>query len=701
MNTNTPSITRREALKSVAVTALGAGLAGRLAAQGSAAEAKARLHLIRADGSALPIVLAQDAAPHTRAAAAELAAHLERIGGVRPEVVEGLPDPLPAQAIWVGYQAALGKLFPGADFALKHPEEVFLIGNENHIAITGRDQWDPQHAVFPGRRFPIENKQAEHGNANAVFTFLQEIVGVRWLYPGELGTDLPGAESLRIAPFEIRHHPQFRSRSGLFNQLEMGYIKAGHEQDWARHQRVLLHSLDMLGGHYFKDWWEKYGKTRPELFALQPDGTRGTYPADKERLKLCEGEPAVWEVWLQEQEALLAEYPHRAVLSAMPNDSYFDGHCTDPRSRAWDPDPSETKVRIKLQWANDVTQEWPPLSDRYVTFANTLADLVKKRFPDRELYVATNAYGDVGRPKPVRAVPRDNVLIIGVNNFHGRDRAFREQHKTDFLNWAGISKTIIWRPNLGNLGGRMWGMPDVPFQELMDDFRFVADHGAVGVFFDTLFEHWATMAPYYYLIGQLAWNPRADGHAILDDYFQRCYGLAAAPMKKYWLLMEKTRGELVHKVASVHSAFSVPDYYNAAFFAEADALIAQARTLAGAADGKHARRVEFTRCGLDYTRAIVAIRAQMRQFEKAKTDADREPLKEAILRQWKELETMTSGFPEFAIHFKRMGGASEGAKPKVPGEKNSGAKRVTGLHPAAPVKPSVLKEITNSGLDLQ
>lgn len=700
MNTNRTSITRREALKTVTVSALGAGLAGRLASQASAAEAKARLHLIRADGSALPIVLAQDAAPHTRAAAAELAVYLERIGGARPEIIEGQPLPLPKHAIWVGYQPVLDGLFPGKDFTLKHPEEVFLIGNENHIAITGRDQWDPKHPTFPGRRFPIQNKQGEYGNANAVFTFLQEIVGVRWLYPGELGTDCPGAESLRIAPFEKRHHPQFRSRSGLFNQLEMGYIKDRADQDWARHQRVLLHSLDMLGGHYFKDWWDKYGKTRPELFALQPDGTRGTFPEARHRVKLCEGEPAVWDVWLKEQEALLAEYPHRTVLAAMPNDGYFDGHCTDPRSRAWDPDPATTDVRIKLNWANGVTQEWPPLSDRYVTFANTLADMVKKRFPGRELYIATNAYGDVGRPKPVRAVPRDNVLIIGVNNFHGRDKAFREQHKADFLNWAGISKTMIWRPNLGNQGGRMWGLPDVPFQELMDDFRFVAEHGVVGVFFDTLFEHWATMAPYYYLIGQLAWDPGADGHAILNDYFQRCYGPAAAPMKKYWLLMEKTRGELVHKGASVNSAFFVPDYYTADFFAKADALIAQAHSLAGPADGKHARRVEFTRCGLDYSRAIVSIRAQMRKLEAAKKD-DRKAFSEAILRQWDELEKSVRAFPEFAINFKRMGGAPESDKLRAKGEKNSSNKRIMGLHPSVPVKPSVLREIGEGGLDLQ
>jgi hypothetical protein len=498
----------------------------------------------------------------------------------------------------------------------------------------------------------------------------------------------------------MRHHPQFRSRSGLFNHLELGYIKSCPEQDWARHQRVLLHSLDFDGGHYFKDWWDKYGKSRPELFALQPDGTRGTYPEAKHRIKLCEGEPAVWEVWMQEQEALLAEYPHRNVLGAMPNDGYFDGHCTDPRSRAWDPDPSETSVRIKLHWANGVSQEWPPLSDRYVIFANTLADRVKQRFPGQEIFVATNAYGDVGRPKPVRAVPRDNVLIIGVNNFHGRDQATREQHKTDFLNWASISKTMIWRPNLGNQGGRMWALPDVPFQELMDDFRFVAEHGVAGVFFDTLFEHWATLAPYYYLIGQLAYDPRADGHAILDDYFRRCYGPAAAPMKSYWLLMEKTRDKLVHEVASVNSAFSVPDYYNAAFFAEADALIAQAQKLAEPAEGKHARRVNFTRCGLDYTRQIVAIRALMRQSEQAKKD-DHERLKESVLVKWKELEEMTRGFPEFAIRFKRMAGAPDPDQPREPGEKNSGAKRITGLHPSAPVKPSVLKEISKSGLDLQ
>ncbi len=658
------------------------------------------LKLMLPEGKALPIVVAGGSAPHTRAAAEELATHIGIIGGVRPEVLEGTPDPLPAQAIWVGYQSVLSRLFPGKDFTLNHPEEVYLIGNQNHIAITGRDQWDPKHSTVQGRRYLIENKQGEHGNANAVFTFLQDVIGVRWLYPGELGTDYPAAESLNIQPFEIRHHPQFRSRSGLFNQLEIGYIKSGAEQDWARHQRVLLHSLDMLGGHYFKDWWDKYGETRPELFALQPDGTRGTYPEARHRVKLCEGEPAVWDLWMKEQEALLAQYPHCRVLAAMPNDGYFDGHCTDPRSRAWDPDPAETDVRIRVKWANGVSEEWPPLSDRYVTFANTLADMVKSRFPDQELYVSTNAYGDVGRPKPVRAVPRDNVLIISVNNFHGRDKAARDQHQADFLNWAGISKAIIWRPNLGNQGGRMWAMPDVPFQELMDDFRFVAEHGAVGVFFDTLFEHWATAAPYYYLIGQLAWNPRANGHAILNDYFSRCYGPAAEPMRNFWLLMEKTRNDLVYNVASVNSALNVPDYYTEVVFTQAEAFIERARALASSSEGKYARRVEFTRCGLEFTRAVVSIRGLMRQFEQARKD-EREMLRDALLSKWEVLGEMSRVFPPHAINFKRLGGAGNSDNAVGGGENGGAFKRITGLHPSAPVKASTLRELKEGGLDQQ
>jgi hypothetical protein len=659
--------------------------------------AEPRLHLIRPDGAALPIVVAQDAPPHTRSAAVELAEHLEKIGGVRPGVIEGLPDPLPAQAIWVGYQPALDGLFPGADFTLKHPEEIFLIGNANHLAITGRDRWDPKHSVVDGRRFPITDLQQEYGTANAVFTFLQDQVGVRWFYPGETGTDYPGREALEIAPFQLRHHPQFRSRIGLFNQLARGYIKENDMQRWAKRQRLLLDSFTFDGGHYFKDWWEKYGETRPELFALQPDGTRGTFPKDPMRRKLCEGEPLMWQTWLEEQEKRLAAYPHHDVLYTMANDSYYEGHCTDPRSRAWDPAPTETSVRVRMSWANGVTEEWPPLSDRYVSFANKLSELAGTRFPDRDFLVMMNAYGEVGKPAPVKAVPRDNVLVVSVHNFILRHEAMRKAEKQQFAEWAKVSKQLFWRPNLGNQGGTQTGFPDVPFQQAMEDMRFAAEHGVMGVFFDSLFEHWAPNAPFFYLLGQLTWNPYADGNAILEDYYRRCYGPAAGPMKAYWKLMEQTRQKMVDTIAlpSV-SVLRSHQFYTEEVFRQAHAhLTAAAQATEGSP--KYAARVAFTRTALVHTEALVGIRALMEKAENA--PKERDAIHAQVLEKWAAWEAMAVDFPPYAIATKRLG-FDAGVPESERGGKNTDSRRIMGFHPSAPLSKRALREMAaGKGLD--
>jgi hypothetical protein len=659
----------------------------------------APLALLPGQAEALPIIVAEDAPPHTRSSAFYLADTIEKISGTRPEVLENLPTPLPEQAIWVGYQPAMDALFPGVDFTFNHPEEIVLAANENHLAITGRDRWDPKYPEVMGRRFPITEKQQEYGSANAVFTFLQDIVGVRWLFPGELGTDYPAAESLNITPFTLRYHPQFRGRVGLFNQLERGYIQDDERQEWSKHQRLLLDSLPIQGGHPFVDWWEKYGESQPELFALQPDGTRGTFPEDPRRRKLCEGEPAVWQTWLDEQAELFASYPHREILKVAANDSYFSGHCTDPRSRAWDPDPSETDVRVRLSWADGVSEEWPPLSDRYVHFANKLSELAEERFPDRDFWVMMNSYGEVGCPAPVNAKPRDNVIVISVHNFIMRHAAMREEPKKQFKEWAEITSQIIWRPNIGNQGGVQTGFPDVPFQQAMEDMRFVAEHGAIGIFFDTLFEHWATNAPFFYLLSQLAWDPYADGNAILADYYRHCYGPAAGPMQEYWELMEKTRQAMVETIANRRTAFlHTPAFFTEEVLAEAESLLARAENLAQGAPEKYAQRVNFTRAGLNHVKSLVAMRALMNQAEDH--PGEREALHAQALEKWDEWETMVEAFPPYAINTNRLGFIVSTRKNEPNRTNYQGNTRISGYHPLSPLTRRQAAAMKEDGLDL-
>src|SRR5690606_12435247 len=95
--------------------------------------------------SQAPIIIFKDAPPYTRQAVEELTTYIEKISGAKPKVIEGEPNPVPKQAIWVGLQPRVEKLFPKVDFDFEHPEEILIVSNENHLVIAGRDRWNPDH----------------------------------------------------------------------------------------------------------------------------------------------------------------------------------------------------------------------------------------------------------------------------------------------------------------------------------------------------------------------------------------------------------------------------------------------------------------------------------------------------------------------------------------------------------------------------
>jgi hypothetical protein len=620
-----------------------------------------------------PIVVFKDAPTRTRDAAVTLADYIERISGVRPEVVDGQPNPLPQRAIWVGFQPAMKTLFPKIDFEFQHPEETLIAANEKHLVIAGRDRWDPAHTEAKGRLAMKTGMQQEYGTANAVYTFIQDKLGVRWLWPGE--EDVPKRGRIAIAPCEVRYHPQIRARSGIFVKLSLGDNKEGPDELWARFQRVQLDSLELLGGHAFGHWWDKYHEQHPEYFALQPDGTRSPHPTPN-NTKLCDSNPAVWRQWLAEVEEQLQADPTRRVFNVSPNDGYDYGHCVCAECLAKDHPDGE---KFTWRWKGK-SEERPALSDRQVTFANTLARLLKQRFPDRQLFVQLHAYG-YSRPAPRVAAPDDNVIISSVANFHlrgdgvgdGRTKAM-QQH----ADWAKKAQLLMWRPNLGSPVGQQWGMPDVSFQQTAEDFRFVAERRCIGLFFDMLWFHWSTQGPYYYLLAQLAWNPYADGQTIMDDYHRRAFGPGAAEMKAYWELLEQTRMDFVKESPNRYRAYDIPQKYTPELLAKAQTLLDAAAAKASGADAKYTRRVAFMRCGFDYTKLVVDTRAWMQRFEAGK--GKDEQAKARVLANWDAVEKMKKTFPEFAVNWQavfRAGG--EG-------------KRVMGLHPDHPLSGRVKRE---------
>ncbi len=125
----------------------------------------APLTLVDKGQSLAPIIVFSNAPPFTRKAADELAAYIEKVGGVKPQVIEGLPDPVPARAIWVGFQPKVKELFPKTDFDFKNPEEILIAANDKNLVIVGRDRWDPQH-MFVKSWWPPPIRRSRAGSRN-------------------------------------------------------------------------------------------------------------------------------------------------------------------------------------------------------------------------------------------------------------------------------------------------------------------------------------------------------------------------------------------------------------------------------------------------------------------------------------------------------------------------------------------------------
>lgn len=645
----------------------------------------ADLVLASKNTSPIPIIIDADAPPRTREAAEVLAGYIEKISGKKPLMMLGASSPAPDSAIWIGVQPEVKALFPKVDFDFKHPEETLIAANEKHVVIAGRDRWNPAHMEAKGRLAMKTGIQQEYGTANAVYTFIQEHLGVRWLWPEE--EDVILKDSVVIAPMERHYAPQIRSRGGLLVKASLGDNKETGEEWWSRFQRVQLDSMDMNGGHGFGDWWEKYGKQHPDYFAAAPDGTRSAVKPSTSNTKLCASNPKVWQQWLEDTTAKLRADPLLRVINVSPNDGYTSGHCTCAKCLAWDHPAGE-----KMEWGfgGGVKFQGVSQTDRDVRFATTLARMLKERFPDRELFVQLNAYG-LARNPPIGIKPDDNVIISSVANFSMRSPAERELPMQQHAGWAKVAKHLMWRPNLGSPVGLSWGMPDVAMTQAGEDFRFAAEKHCLGLYFDLFWLHWSTQGPHYYALAHLAWNPQTDIAALMDDYYQRGFGPAAAEVKAYWQLMERTRMEFVAEEPSRHRAFHLPRKYTPELFAQAQAFLDTAAKKLASADEKYRRRLHFIECGLDYARLVADTRSWMQKLEASKGQ-DGEA-KARVLANWTRAAQMKQTFPQHAINW--------GAVFREPDGKSGGDgnKRVMGLHPTAPLSGRTLRELQAPGLE--
>jgi hypothetical protein len=477
-----------------------------------------------------------------------------------------------------------------------------------------------------------------HGTRYAVTTFLEDKLGVRYLWPGEIGKICPTAKTVTVADFQQRFTPKLAQRRirsmGYHNRIQvgldgLGFTKAEYERLLADAQRTRAESpdwfawhrlggtLNLNSGHAFGHLWAKYGKDHPDWFALQPDGSRDQ-SRSPDRARLCVSNPDLIAAIAREKIDELARNPALLGVSIGPNDGGRTSFCSCPKCEALDSRKGPKVLLWDLTRGTRRDFEHVSLTDRMVYFWNAIAEQVVKAHPAKLLVV--DAYSVYAAPPVERKLHPNLVVRFAPLGYHAE--SYRQESLRAWDGWSKAAKRLFFRPNLMLLGRRD-GMPLLYVHKLGKDFQYLAAHGMMGTDFDACCHHWATQGLNYYFAARLHWNPEQDVDALAADYCRAGFGPAAKFMRRYFDRLEALMDE-----AAAAKAKATP-VFNTESLAGLRKELQQARREAGS-DPAITRRIDFLEVGLRWTE----IEARAHSFLQANKDDAKKTLDErfALMR---------------------------------------------------------------------
>ena len=342
-----------------------------------------------------------------------------------------------------------------------------------------------------------------------VYEFLERYLGVRWLFPSELGTEIPKHKNIVIPRKNIAQAPSFEGRALSSGGHTVKYVYDCYQ--WDIHNKGSLGIPSSIStGHYLNVLVpvKKYGRTNPEFYPVL-NGKR--YIPTRRIL----WQPCMTAKGLAEK--IAATLPRNGIVSLGTNDG--GGHC-------------ECDECIKLDGRRKNFLNMPDRTRSYLMFANKLAELR----PDV-------TFGILAYLETVEAATdiklRDNVRVrIAYETQQLVAPARRAKIEKLVKNWQKVtSQPMGW---YDYLYGSNYCLPRVFPRYLSDTMKWmyknnIRDIG--GEYFPN--GNWQD-ALKIYVMYKTAWDVNTDVNAVIDDWCQAAVGKQAAPyLKAYFARLEK------------------------------------------------------------------------------------------------------------------------------------------------------------------
>lgn len=473
--------------------------------------------LVVRDGEpAATIVIGQSASEQIPAASNTLAQYVFEASGARLPIVrdDALPQDRAGSLIHVGTNR-----FPVTQDVV--PTDLDADGFV--IVAQGRD------VVIAG--------PSEDGTEFGVYDFLERHVGVRWLLPGDDGTDVPMRKTITVPEGRFQDQPVFFSR--LFSGLQ-----GAAQTRWARfnrmHGRVSFHHHLL---HLFPP--SRYTQSHPEFFPVLKEPTRYLPKQDDDNgWQPCFTAPGIVDEAVRNMTQYFRDHPKETSYSLGMNDSGSFCRCSNCLARI-------SGEKNYLGWVD--------YSDLYYDWCNRVIEGVLKEHPDK--WFGCLAYFNVATPPAQGKVHPRLVPYITYDRMKWIDAELRAGGEAATRHWQQSVPTFAW---YDYIYGTPYCLPRVYFHHAGDYLRLAADHGVKAHYAEIYPNFGEGPKPYVHL--RLWWNPRQDVDQLLAEWYDRCVGPEAAPqLAKYYAIWERFWTQDIQKSAWFNKtgtwlAFSSPEY---------------------------------------------------------------------------------------------------------------------------------------------
>lgn len=504
------------------------------------------------------IIIKANAPKATVFAAEELKQYFKKVTGADLSVKTALTAG--KKAIYIGSNPALPEK-PEFDPGKYTSKERFLISDFNdNIVIMGAD-CDVT---------PIGTDTANFSVLFGIYEFIERFLGVRWYAPGDLGECYKKKETIEVSGLPIEQEARCWRRyywPFVFNEST-----SEDSVIWGRRMKGFGNKA-FNANHSMQDFYFPFKDTRPEIFALNVDGSRhfGALKENPNKREwseyphFCFSNPETLKAYKDmidayyKKEPLAKEWqnchPDDNFIYVVPDDNYRTNpcYCKDCQAKM-DASMGDKGFQSNLVWG----------------FIAKIAEYAKEKYPDKKV-VGLAYEGYLLPPKGIE-LPDNVVTHICVNPYiiYSGLPEYEKQIEETLSIWSKKVKEIsIWHYYLP--------YADFPYMMPSKLFKWYTAHPEVKACFMELMDTnlrrpnvpinplykgkrvvASDLAQVYldlYFSMKSMWSADCNVEKELDLHYELFFGPAAQPMKEFYQLAI-TRWENINDVKAQKGAYS-------------------------------------------------------------------------------------------------------------------------------------------------